>query len=465
MKHNLHKINLKITVPLIIFIFLVIGLAFVLVYGKQKSKATIQKVYSEQNSVSQINTEDLENEFEDTFRGEDEVEIVALDDIEQEDHEEQKNEKTVKQVAESSNIKNTGNTTYFIKINKLANVVTIYKKDENGEYTVPVKAMTCSTGTYTPAVAKYPNTKYKITGYRSRWGRLQGNVYGQYATQIVGNILFHSVPYTEKNNSSLEYWEYDKLGTTASAGCIRLSVADAKWIYDNISKGTVVEFYSDSNPGPLGKPSTQKISSNIACRGWDPTDMSDGNPWRNEKSEEKVEAEKLENTVENVVIEQEIQNDAGINPVEKQQKTNEENTNVVMENTEKLDSKQSNIEKTNTEKSSTEAENTKKGSIEKVNEEKLSTESENIKKEDIEKTNTEKADTERANTEKTNTEKANTERANTEKTNTEKANTEKTNTEKANTEAENIKNESIEKTNYEKSNIEKTNAELNCNTI
>ena len=54
------------------------------------------------------------------------------------------------------------------------------------------------------------------------------------ATQITGNILFHSVPYTEKyNNASLEYWEYDKLGTSASLGCIRLTVKNAKWIYDN----------------------------------------------------------------------------------------------------------------------------------------------------------------------------------------------------------------------------------------
>ena len=36
--------------------------------------------------------------------------------------------------------------TYFIKVNYGANVVTIYMKDSStGEYTVPVKAMVCST--------------------------------------------------------------------------------------------------------------------------------------------------------------------------------------------------------------------------------------------------------------------------------------------------------------------------------
>ena len=106
----------------------------------------------------------------------------------------------------------TSNTTYYIKINNLANVVTIYTKDENGEYTKPVKAMICSTGTATPK-----SGKYKITTYRRLWNGLQGNVYGQYAVQIIGNILFHSVPYTQMNDySSLEWWEYDKLGTAAS---------------------------------------------------------------------------------------------------------------------------------------------------------------------------------------------------------------------------------------------------------
>ena len=108
-----------------------------------------------------------------------------------------------------------------------------------------------------------------------------GGVYSQYCTQIVGDILFHSVPYLERgNHASLEYWAYDKLGTRASLGCIRLTCKDAKWIYDNCKLGTKVEFYSSSNPGPLGKPTARKISSAPSnVRGWDPTDPARGNPW------------------------------------------------------------------------------------------------------------------------------------------------------------------------------------------
>lgn len=167
----------------------------------------------------------------------------------------------------------TYNTKYYIKVNYTQNVVTVYEKDSSGQYTIPVKAMICSTGIDTPHSGIY------TIKYRWEWLGLFGNVYGHYVTQIIGDILFHSVPYLKKSPDTLEYWEYDKLGTSASLGCVRLKAIDAKWIYDNISSGTPVEFYSSSNPGPLGKPTAQKISENIECRNWDPTDPNINNPW------------------------------------------------------------------------------------------------------------------------------------------------------------------------------------------
>ena len=177
----------------------------------------------------------------------------------------------------------TGTAMYYIKVNYGANTVTVYGKDEAGNYTVPVKAMICSCGISTPKSGVYKTS----AGYR--WGTLIGGVYGQYSTRIVGNILFHSVPYTAQSSDSLEYWEFDKLGTKASAGCVRLMVADAQWIYNNCRGGTMVEFYSSADPGPLGKPGAPKISGNERCRGWDPTDSAAGNPWRDEVQEDQTE--------------------------------------------------------------------------------------------------------------------------------------------------------------------------------
>lgn len=172
------------------------------------------------------------------------------------------------------------NGSYYITVNVQANTVTVYTLDEKGYYSIPCKAMICSTGPATPTSGVYD------LGEQHRWHYLFGDVYGQYTTQITGNILFHSVPYTVYGDpSSLEYWEFDKLGTASSMGCIRLQVKDAKWIYDNYSSIYAVEFYNNDDPGPLGKPSAPLISDNEACRGWDPTDPDPNNPWLNPPAE------------------------------------------------------------------------------------------------------------------------------------------------------------------------------------
>ena len=165
---------------------------------------------------------------------------------------------------------------YYLKVNTLCNTVTVYTRDANGYHTVPIKVMVCSTGADTPQ-----NAIYSLYGKgKWEWLSLFGNVYGRFATQITGNILFHSVPYLSwGDKSSLKYAEYDKLGTSCSMGCIRLVLSDAIWIYINMSSIAGVEFYSDPDPGPLGKPSAQKISNNEVCRGWDPTDTDPNNPW------------------------------------------------------------------------------------------------------------------------------------------------------------------------------------------
>ena len=164
---------------------------------------------------------------------------------------------------------------YLVRINLTHCTVNIFGKDESGEYTVPAKAMICSTGYATPKAGTF----YRI-GNTWEWLRLKGNVYGHYVTQITGNILFHSVPYLRWGDpASLEYWEFDKLGVKASQGCIRLQVSDAIWIYNNAWNIVGVEFYADEDPGPFGKPTAPKISDNEFCRDWDPTDPDPNNPW------------------------------------------------------------------------------------------------------------------------------------------------------------------------------------------
>lgn len=159
---------------------------------------------------------------------------------------------------------------YWIKVNKQCCVVTIYKQDKKGNYTVPVKAFRCSPGNATP-VGTF-SLKEKM-----RWHTLMGPCYGQYCSRIVGGILFHSVWYYKPNPATLSYRQYNLLGQRVSHGCVRVTVKDAKWIFDNCSSGTKVTIYNSSNPGPLGKPATMKLSGYM---GYDPTDIwSKGNPY------------------------------------------------------------------------------------------------------------------------------------------------------------------------------------------
>lgn len=163
--------------------------------------------------------------------------------------------------------------TFKIRVNRRTNTVTVYKQDSSGAYTDAIMVMLCSVGTSTP------RGTYKISA-KYEWRPLFGNVYGQYSVRIIGNILFHSVPYTAQSKDSLKYEEYNKLGTTASMGCVRLCCADAFWIYTNCAPGTVVEIYDDEDPGPLGKPELIPIDPQSPDRGWDPTDPDETNPWK-----------------------------------------------------------------------------------------------------------------------------------------------------------------------------------------
>lgn len=275
----------KIIILIVICIVAVIGIIF-FKHSKKIETSTTSKPeeqnYSkkiEENSYNDVINNSVSNEIENEVK---EVKNEVNENIISNENQNKKNNNENKQnntlndkneVQQSTTKYPTGKTKYYIKVNYGANAVTIYKKDESGYYSIPVKAMVCSCGTATPKSGVYKTSK----GYE--WGTLEGGTFGRYSTRIVGGILFHSVPYTSESEDTLEYWEYDKLGTTASLGCVRLSVADTKWIFDNCEVGTQVEFYTSSDPGPLGKPTAQKISDNVECRNWDPTDTSSNSPW------------------------------------------------------------------------------------------------------------------------------------------------------------------------------------------
>lgn len=166
---------------------------------------------------------------------------------------------------------------YRLTVNTRQNLVIAYGRSSDGSYNTPVKAFVSSCGVF-------PNDRTKTGHFYTEdkwtWEALYGGVYGQYATRITGPYLFHSVPYYTRSKSNLEYLEYNKLGSNASLGCVRLCVADAKWIYDNCPSGTEVDVYDDGGfAEPMAKPAPIRIDTSSPYRGWDPTDPDPANPW------------------------------------------------------------------------------------------------------------------------------------------------------------------------------------------
>lgn len=149
----------------------------------------------------------------------------------------------------------------------------VYGKDDNGEYTRVIRTFTCSTGRSSSPTRI--GTYHIRAKYRWRW--LVGGVYGQWCSSISSSYLFHSVPYYQQDASTLENEEYDKLGTPASKGCIRMCVQDCKWIYDNCPIGTEVSIVNESGPAGPGVPQRNTAET---YSGWDPSDRwAAGNPY------------------------------------------------------------------------------------------------------------------------------------------------------------------------------------------
>jgi lipoprotein-anchoring transpeptidase ErfK/SrfK len=98
-----------------------------------------------------------------------------------------------------------------------------------------VKVFTCSTGKKGSAT---PTGTFTVAERGQSFYNSSISEGAYYWTQFYGDYLFHSVPFN--GSRELEPAEAAKLGTPASHGCVRLAVADAKWIYDNIPKGTRV---------------------------------------------------------------------------------------------------------------------------------------------------------------------------------------------------------------------------------
>jgi hypothetical protein len=119
-------------------------------------------------------------------------------------------------------------TKYFLWVDISRQTVNVFEGTKE-KYKL-IKTMSCATGKNAS-----PTTRgtFTIQG-RGPWF-FKGSSGAENWVQFNGAYLFHSIIMNENKNV-----KDNTLGQKASAGCIRLSVVDSKWLYDNISQGTTV---------------------------------------------------------------------------------------------------------------------------------------------------------------------------------------------------------------------------------
>ena len=132
---------------------------------------------------------------------------------------------------------------FAITVDVRNQIVSVYTRDEEGNYTIPVRQMLCSSGKVgTPS----PVGDWVLNGRKANWCYFpKWGDYARYWTRINAKVAFHSPIYSSPSTKAMKTNSYKMLGNRASHGCIRLSVPDAKWIYDNVGAGTVVSIRED----------------------------------------------------------------------------------------------------------------------------------------------------------------------------------------------------------------------------
>ena len=128
----------------------------------------------------------------------------------------------------------TSNTNYLVFVNIAEQKTYVYEGSKNN-WTLD-KTFTCSTG------IEGKETPVGIFTVQTRAPWFFSPKYGQggkYYVQFMGNYLFHSIPF----NSDKTTISDPTLGVPASHGCIRLSVEDSKWLYDNVQNGSKIIIY------------------------------------------------------------------------------------------------------------------------------------------------------------------------------------------------------------------------------
>lgn len=131
--------------------------------------------------------------------------------------------------------KYSSRTKYLMVVSCKRHELRVYKGKKNRWRRI--KRVPCTTGKRsTPTIKGQFTIKAK-----GRYFNTGSNGRCWYYTQFKGNYLFHSVIYNR--NSRPNHIIDGRLGISASHGCVRLSLKNAKWVYKYMPRKTKVVIY------------------------------------------------------------------------------------------------------------------------------------------------------------------------------------------------------------------------------
>lgn len=123
-----------------------------------------------------------------------------------------------------------------VEVNKKMQLVTVFGKDMNGKET-PVWHAVCSTGNVGEETVegRFYLKPLTMGDYYKKWYLFTNSgIWIANCTQIMGDYCFHSILFRNLfNPNSLIHSSYYSLGQKATNGCVRLTVGDAAFVYDN----------------------------------------------------------------------------------------------------------------------------------------------------------------------------------------------------------------------------------------
>ena len=134
--------------------------------------------------------------------------------------------------------------TYKIIVDLYWKVVLVYTKDNDGEYTIPVRYMRCTVGKSSTPTRQ---GTFKMLSTKNRFAHFNVGGNAQYWSLITSATYFHSILYDAIDANTWTRSSWENLGKAVSHGCVRLPVPDARWIYYNAAPGTVVQIRAGSS--------------------------------------------------------------------------------------------------------------------------------------------------------------------------------------------------------------------------